>query len=123
MEYVEGKRLKTVLLERTSREQGSTLWATSSGAASRSSTPQGSCTATSRPRTSLSTADGVSLIDFGLAIHSLRFEDHAVDLRLIKETLTGAHHWRLEAIHAIAPFGLLFGAREGEGGGGDEEAR
>jgi len=30
-------------------------------------------------------------IDFGLSIHSLRVEDHAVDLRLIKETLTGAH--------------------------------
>ena len=31
------------------------------------------------------------LIDFGLAIHSRRLEDRAVDLRLIKETLTGAH--------------------------------
>ncbi len=31
------------------------------------------------------------LIDFGLAIRSKRLEDHAVDLRLIKETLTGAH--------------------------------
>jgi TP53 regulating kinase-like protein len=30
-------------------------------------------------------------IDFGLSIHSLRLEDRAVDLRLIKETLTGAH--------------------------------
>ena len=30
-------------------------------------------------------------IDFGLAIHSTRVEDHAVDLRLIKETLVGAH--------------------------------
>jgi TP53 regulating kinase-like protein len=35
--------------------------------------------------------DGVHLIDFGLAIHSLKVEDHAVDLRLIKETLVGAH--------------------------------
>jgi TP53 regulating kinase and related kinases len=31
------------------------------------------------------------LLDFGLALHSDRVEDHAVDLRLIKETLTGAH--------------------------------
>lgn len=31
------------------------------------------------------------LVDFGLSTHSLRLEDHAVDLRLIKETLTGAH--------------------------------
>jgi TP53 regulating kinase-like protein len=30
-------------------------------------------------------------IDFGLSVHSARLEDHAVDLRLIKETLTGAH--------------------------------
>jgi TP53 regulating kinase-like protein len=34
---------------------------------------------------------GVRLIDFGLATHSIRVEDHAVDLRLIKETLNGAH--------------------------------
>jgi len=34
---------------------------------------------------------GVYLIDFGLAIRSLRIEDHAVDLRVIKETLVGAH--------------------------------
>ena len=31
------------------------------------------------------------LIDFGLATRSTRLEDHAVDLRLIKETLAGAH--------------------------------
>jgi len=30
-------------------------------------------------------------IDFGLAVHTSRVEDHAVDLRLIKETLVGAH--------------------------------
>jgi len=33
----------------------------------------------------------LTLIDFGLAQHSARLEDHAVDLRLVKETLTGAH--------------------------------
>jgi len=31
------------------------------------------------------------LIDFGLAVHSTRLEDRAVDLRLIKETILGAH--------------------------------
>lgn len=36
-------------------------------------------------------ADEISLIDFGLATHSQKVEDHAVDLRLIKETLVGAH--------------------------------
>ncbi len=30
-------------------------------------------------------------IDFGLAVYSTRVEDHGVDLRLIKETLVGAH--------------------------------
>ncbi len=30
-------------------------------------------------------------IDFGLSSHSSRLEDHAVDIRLIKETLVGAH--------------------------------
>jgi len=30
-------------------------------------------------------------IDFGLSLRTTRLEDHAVDLRLIKETLVGAH--------------------------------
>ena len=30
-------------------------------------------------------------LDFGLSVHSTRTEDHAVDLRLIKETMAGAH--------------------------------
>lgn len=30
-------------------------------------------------------------IDFGLSVRATRLEDHAVDLRLIKETLVGAH--------------------------------
>jgi TP53 regulating kinase-like protein len=33
----------------------------------------------------------LSLIDFGLSFRTERTEDHAVDLRLVKETLTGAH--------------------------------
>jgi Kae1-associated kinase Bud32 len=35
--------------------------------------------------------DELTLIDFGLAIRTTRLEDRAVDLRLVKETLTGAH--------------------------------
>ena len=31
------------------------------------------------------------MIDFGLAVRSAKVEDHAVDLRLIKETVVGAH--------------------------------
>ncbi len=45
------------------------------------------------------------LIDFGLAAHSSRLEDHAVDLRLIKETLSGAH----PTVSAIALDSLLVG--------------
>jgi TP53 regulating kinase-like protein len=33
----------------------------------------------------------LTVIDFGLSLHSQKVEDHAVDLRLIKETLNGAH--------------------------------
>lgn len=35
--------------------------------------------------------DEIHMIDFGLAVRSIKVEDHAVDLRLIKETLVGAH--------------------------------
>jgi Kae1-associated kinase Bud32 len=35
--------------------------------------------------------DELTLIDFGLAARTSRLEDRAVDLRLVKETLTGAH--------------------------------
>lgn len=34
---------------------------------------------------------GLVFIDFGLSVHSTRVEDFAVDMRLIKETITGAH--------------------------------
>jgi TP53 regulating kinase-like protein len=34
---------------------------------------------------------GLVLIDFGLSVPTVRLEDQAVDLRLIKETITGAH--------------------------------
>ena len=51
-------------------------------------------------------------IDFGLAIHTSRVEDHAVDLRLIKETLTGAH----PAASAAALDALIRGYATGVGG-------
>lgn len=56
---------------------------------------------------------GVSVIDFGLALKTSKPEDHAVDLRLIKETLNSAHaqimdeSWR----------GFLRGYRRVVGGG------
>ncbi|MBI3860015.1 MAG: Kae1-associated serine/threonine protein kinase [Thaumarchaeota archaeon] len=41
-------------------------------------------------------------LDFGLSMHTSKVEDHAVDLRLVKETLRGAH----SAISGLA-FGRL----------------
>jgi TP53 regulating kinase-like protein len=35
--------------------------------------------------------DKLVVIDFGISVFSKKVEDHAVDLRLIKETLNGAH--------------------------------
>ena len=52
-------------------------------------------------------------IDFGLAVHTSRVEDHAVDLRLIKETLVGAH----PVASAPALEALLRGYAHGVGNG------
>jgi TP53 regulating kinase and related kinases len=55
--------------------------------------------------------DELVFIDFGLSLRTPKLEDHAVDLRLIKETLVGAHS-------QIAPYALeaLFrGYAEGVG--------
>ena len=51
---------------------------------------------------------GLVFVDFGLSVHSTRVEDHAVDLRLIKETITGAH----AAIAGPATDALLEGYAE-----------
>ncbi len=51
-------------------------------------------------------------VDFGLASHSVRLEDHAVDLRLIKETLVGAH----SSIAPMAMESFFKGYREKAGG-------
>jgi TP53 regulating kinase-like protein len=50
-------------------------------------------------------------IDFGLSVRTTRLEDHAVDLRLIKETLVGAH----SLISSVALEALLRGYKEGVG--------
>lgn len=92
MEYLSGKRLKTLLeapgltkdrLRDLGEELGRALGRLHAGGIM-----HGDLT------TSNVIVDGgrLSLIDFGLAIRSQRLEDQAVDLRLIKETLTGAHN-------------------------------
>jgi TP53 regulating kinase-like protein len=53
--------------------------------------------------------DGILVfIDFGLSVHSTRVEDYAVDLRLIKETITGAH----SSVAGLATDALFEGYRE-----------
>jgi len=55
-------------------------------------------------------------LDFGLSVHSTRVEDHAVDMRLIKETITGAH----APVAGVAIEALFEGYREVSG---DEGAK
>jgi TP53 regulating kinase-like protein len=93
MEYLEGQRLKTLLLdvglkerwvEEIAEELGSSI-----GTLHAAGIMHGDLTTSN---VIITDGDVVNLIDFGLAIHSQRLEDHAVDLRLIKETLVGAHN-------------------------------
>jgi TP53 regulating kinase-like protein len=92
MEYVGGERLKTLLLEadltRVRVEALGEEFGRSIAKLHAAGIMHGDLT------TSNVIVDGAGLcvIDFGLAIHSHRLEDQAVDLRLIKETLTGAHN-------------------------------
>jgi TP53 regulating kinase-like protein len=91
MEFVEGKRLKTLLepdlpggrVEELGEEFGRSI-----ARLHAAGIMHGDLTTSN----AIVNGGGISLIDFGLAVHSTRLEDHAVDLRLIKETLTGAHN-------------------------------
>jgi TP53 regulating kinase-like protein len=91
MEFVEGKRLKTLLepdlpggrVEELGEEFGRSI-----ARLHAAGIMHGDLTTSN----AIANGGGISLIDFGLAVHSTRLEDHAVDLRLIKETLTGAHN-------------------------------
>ena len=92
MQYLDGTRLKTLLLEPSLGEAGvenvAEEFGQSVGRLHAAGIMHGDLTTTNV----IVDGGAVSLIDFGLAMHSERLEDHAVDLRLIKETLTGAHH-------------------------------
>ncbi len=92
MEYIEGKRLKTLLLEagltRGRVEALGEEFGRSIARLHAAGIMHGDLTTSNV----IVDGDALSLIDFGLAIHSQRLEDQAVDLRLIKETLTGAHN-------------------------------
>jgi len=92
MEYIDGERLKTVLLEaglkKARLDELGEEFGRSIAKLHAAGIMHGDLT------TSNVIVDGgvLSLIDFGLAVHSKKLEDQAVDLRLIKETLTGAHN-------------------------------
>ena len=88
MEYVDGTRLKDVIASTAGvagevfREFGRNV-----GLLHRAGIMHGDLTTANVVR-----RDGsLVFIDFGLSIRTERLEDHAVDLRLIKETLLGAH--------------------------------
>jgi TP53 regulating kinase and related kinases len=95
MEYLEGERLKTVLQQAEGRG-GDEIVKTM---AEEFGKDIGRLHAAGIMHGDLTTSNvivdehgRISLIDFGLAVHSQKLEDHAVDLRLIKETVTGAHN-------------------------------
>jgi TP53 regulating kinase-like protein len=91
MEFVEGKRLKTLLepdLPKGRVEELGEEFGRSIARLHAAGIMHGDLTTSN----AIVNGGGISLIDFGLAVHSARLEDQAVDLRLIKETLTGAHN-------------------------------
>jgi TP53 regulating kinase-like protein len=89
MEYVEGKRLKELVSAAPEEEAGKLFHAFGEEVARLHSA---GITHGDLTTANVIVRDGeLILIDFGLSAHSFRLEDHAVDLRLIKETLVGAH--------------------------------
>ncbi len=92
MGFLEGKRLRVLLLEPgITKERVETLgeeFGSSIAKLHAAGIMHGDLTTSNV----IVNGGSISLVDFGLAVHSGRLEDQAVDLRLIKETLTGAHN-------------------------------
>jgi TP53 regulating kinase-like protein len=87
MEYVEGERLKVLLDTADDRLAMAEAFGTAVGRLHVAGIMHGDLTTSNV----IISDGGLVVIDFGLSLYSQRVEDHAVDLRLIKETLTGAH--------------------------------
>jgi TP53 regulating kinase-like protein len=89
MEYVEGPRLKEWVSSASEEDVGKFFRALGRDAARLHSAgiTHGDLTTANV----IIRGGALVFIDFGLSNHSSRLEDHAVDLRLIKETLVGAH--------------------------------
>ena len=92
MEFIEGQRLKNVLLEAGLANERLDALGERFGRTVAKLHAAGIMHGDLTTSNVIVDGDSLSLIDFGLAVHSLKLEDHAVDLRLIKETLTGAHN-------------------------------
>jgi TP53 regulating kinase-like protein len=94
MEHLEGKRLKTVLEEAIGGgEEIVVAMADEFGKDVARLHAAGIMHGDLTTSNAVVGEDGrISLIDFGLAVYSQKLEDHAVDLRVIKETVTGAHN-------------------------------
>ena len=102
MEFIDGHRLKDLADSRSSRV--SPLFEDLGRAAAQlhsAGIMHGDLTTANL----INRGDDLVFLDFGLSFHSARTEDHAVDLRLIKETITGAH----PAVSEIAMQSLLRG--------------
>jgi TP53 regulating kinase and related kinases len=87
MQFIEGPRLKTRLEAAEHPRETAEDFGKAVGMLHHGGIMHGDLTTSNV----IANEDGLHLIDFGLSTHSLRVEDHAVDLRLIKETLIGAH--------------------------------
>jgi len=92
MEFVEGERLKTLLLEAGLTKERVEALGEEFGRSIARLHSAGIMHGDLTTSNVIVNGDALSLIDFGLTVHSQRLEDQAVDLRLVKETLTGAHH-------------------------------
>jgi TP53 regulating kinase-like protein len=89
MEFVEGDRVKDLVSSLSPGELDRIFFEFGQAAARlhRSGIMHGDLTTANVVR-----RDGkLVFLDFGLSVRTTRLEDHAVDLRLIKETLVGAH--------------------------------
>jgi TP53 regulating kinase and related kinases len=89
MEFIEGPRLKELVSSTQSAQVTPLFKALGKKVASLHSSGimHGDLTTSNV----IASARGLVLIDFGLSVYTMRLEDQAVDIRLIKETLTGAH--------------------------------
>jgi TP53 regulating kinase and related kinases len=92
MEYVKGERLRTLLLKADLTKERVEALGDGFGRSIAKLHAAGIMHGDLTTSNVIVDGDALSLVDFGLAVHSQRLEDQAVDLRLIKETLTGAHH-------------------------------